>query len=594
MGYIAPNTEIALLKNVPLDASYDHTITFANASTQFTYFRGKVASNSGRIFTLNSYQRTGRNTIRLECTIEEAIQYNYLYFKNTNFENKYFYAFIVAWNYVNNATTEIVYQIDVMQTFMFDYTLKQCFVEREHIQNDYVGANTIPEGLEQGEYVINAYGQMLPPLDMTSGGLVVLATFEYDKTERTFTRFNGEMASGVFTGLFPNVFNSVTQFQTFLEDCQSHDYFDVDKGDMTQGIVAAFMLPGMPASYDTLHITRNVPKKISGNLGTPQDSYNPVNNKLYTFPYNILRIVTDAETGEYRYEDFIDNIVEGDYCQFDCSFTLIPEPVFTATPINYKGSPIAIPNKQERMTVKAYPQVSFDVDVYKVFLAQNAGSLTVGAFSALQTILAPVVKDAAIRFATGGMAGGASGLASANFGGVNAGQIAGLLGNNSVSNNVEPLTVKGKTGSTEVSLDIGDGSLLGVARSLGQLYDIARKPPQMNGTQSSLSDYALGFKQMTVEYLTIKAEYARIIDQYFTMFGYATHRVKVPNIRGRRYFNYVQTKACILEANAPEIYKQQIINIFNRGITFWHTENLTYIADIDDTIGNYSLTNDPV
>ena len=38
--YIEPNTTIRLLKNCPLDNTYDHTIWFADKGSQTSYFRG--------------------------------------------------------------------------------------------------------------------------------------------------------------------------------------------------------------------------------------------------------------------------------------------------------------------------------------------------------------------------------------------------------------------------------------------------------------------------------------------------------------------------------------------------------------------------
>ena len=216
--------------------------------------------------------------------------------------------------------------------------------------------------------------------------------------------------------------------------------------------------------------------------------------------------------------------------------------------------------------------------------------------SALQTILAPAIQGAALAMSGGlsSMGSVAAGGASTFGKGIVSGNIAGLLGNSALSTNVNPTSIKSVVGNTELHVDIGDGSLKGVATSLGQLYDIRRKPAQLNGVQTALNDYTFGFKRFTMYYLTIKAEYARIIDDYFTMFGYATHRVKVPNIFGRKYFNYVQTKGCIMEGNMPEIFKQEIINIFNRGTTFWHTENLSVGESIDNIIGNYTVNNIPI
>ena len=52
--------------------------------------------------------------------------------------------------YVSDGYTDVVFEVDPLQTFMFDIEVKPSFVEREHTNNDTVGANTLPEGLELG------------------------------------------------------------------------------------------------------------------------------------------------------------------------------------------------------------------------------------------------------------------------------------------------------------------------------------------------------------------------------------------------------------------------------------------------------------
>ena len=41
--------------------------------------------------------------------------------------------------------------------------------------------------------------------------------------------------------------------------------------------------------------------------------------------------------------------------------------------------------------------------------------------------------------------------------------------------------------------------------------------------------------------MSIKQEYAKIIDDFFTMYGYQVNSLKVPNITGRTNWNYVKT-----------------------------------------------------
>ena len=111
-----PTTEIVLCRNVPLDNSYDHQITFSTKQAQAAYFY----STAYKVIPDNSYQRVMLDRLRIQCSIGEAMSCNYLYFTNNSHENKTIYAFITGWEYVNEVTTEITYEIDVFQTFWFD------------------------------------------------------------------------------------------------------------------------------------------------------------------------------------------------------------------------------------------------------------------------------------------------------------------------------------------------------------------------------------------------------------------------------------------------------------------------------------------
>ena len=70
--------------------------------------------------------------------------------------------------------------------------------------------------------------------------------------------------------------------------------------------------------------------------------------------------------------------------------------------------------------------------------------------------------------------------------------------------------------------------------------------------------------------MSIRQEYARCIDDYFSMFGYKTNRVKIPNITGRTNWNYVKTLGCNIIGDVPQGDMQEIKSIFNNGVTLWH------------------------
>ena len=114
--YIEPQTNVKLLRNVPLDNTYEHTIYFGDAGSQTSYFSGLTKYN----LTNYTYQRVNSNQMRVAKKADDLYDCNYLMFQNTAFGSKWFYAFVTGVEYVNNETSTITYEIDVMQTWFFD------------------------------------------------------------------------------------------------------------------------------------------------------------------------------------------------------------------------------------------------------------------------------------------------------------------------------------------------------------------------------------------------------------------------------------------------------------------------------------------
>ena len=147
---ISPQTDIRLIK-CPLTLSNKHQLTFATKQAQETYFLGLSYKEDDNA----SYQRKD-NVIRFNDNIDDLLQYNYCMYKNENYSNKWFYAFITGMRYVNDGMTEISIATDVFQTWQFDIIYKNSFIEREIVpkSSDIAGAYLIPEGLEMGEYKV--------------------------------------------------------------------------------------------------------------------------------------------------------------------------------------------------------------------------------------------------------------------------------------------------------------------------------------------------------------------------------------------------------------------------------------------------------
>lgn len=534
MAYIAPNSWITLCRDVPLDSSYDHQVTFPSQNAQRSYFLSKRYVELGA----NSYQRAMNGKLRIACTMEQAIQCNYLYFSNDSFEDKWFYAFITGWEYVNNITTEITYEIDVFQTFWFDVRLLNVFVEREHSNTDVIGENLVAENLELGDYIVGGRAVLQPyaitDTVATNACVIFLTTFNDDAG---YTDFMGGFANSVYTGLNVIKKETVNEVQSFITGVTNANKID--------GIIAAYMCPFSPNTYDTLTWEIAVNKPYT----TLANGYVPKNNKLFTYPYQLLHIHNDVATADFHYEYF-----NGANCQFRMRGVLIPQPTLTLLPLGYNlptGSDVS--SSDQRISTTDYPQVAVNSDVFKVYLAQNAASLPAKMIS--------TIGNGTVQAGLGAMKGAAVGLATGGLGGAALGAVQGAaLGALPAANTIR--------------------------ETLAQLHDINTKPPQQNGTQSCLTDYAIGCKVFYADNLCIRPEFAAIIDDYFNLYGYATHRVKQPNITGRPHWNYVKTVGNTVDAlGVPDPYLQHMNNAFNRGITFWHDP---------DEVGTYTLDNRPV
>ena len=136
---ITPNTTIKVYHNVPLDITQQRSIAFASASAQNSYFHTVPNNILKYTFNANTYQRVRRGALRVQQTADNLYDCNYMAFQNTNYGQKWFYAFITSVEYVNDITSEITFEIDELQTWLFDMTLQACMIERSHTISDVIG-----------------------------------------------------------------------------------------------------------------------------------------------------------------------------------------------------------------------------------------------------------------------------------------------------------------------------------------------------------------------------------------------------------------------------------------------------------------------
>ena len=518
---ITPNTNLKLLK-LPIELDSKNQINFASKQAQYNYFNSLEKLEVDNF----TYQRRD-NIIRYPANIDDIIMYNYCMYQNESYTDKWFYCYITNMEYVNDNMTAITIKTDVFQTWQFDIEYKQTFVEREHVNNDTIGLHTVPENIEMGEYIVNSR------VDGRSFGnsidIIVGSTIDFNNiVNGKYVNVNGSVTNGIYNGLKYFHFTSTNSLNSLLSDV-------ADKG-QSDAIVSIFM--GRSEFFtinsdNTYHyiVNNQSPKScdwavtvIGGEsiypISKPSslDGYTPTNKKLLTFPYCFIN--ADNNNGAnaiYKYEYFSSN-----NCDFIFYGTVSPGMNIRLYPKNYNGQSR---NINEGLNIGKLPICSWNTDVYTNWLTQNAVNIGINVGTSLLQVGAGVGLS---MTGSGALAGGS--------------QIA--------------------------------SGLTGIASTLGQVYQHSLTPPQIEGNINNGDvAYSTGDNRISMYLTSIKQEYAKIIDNYFSMFGYKVNITKIPNITGRRNWNFIKTIDCNLHGYCPQTDIDELKQMFNTGITIWHNTN---------------------
>lgn len=501
---ITPQGQLYLCKT-PLENDYKNQLTFSNANAQMTYFNSRVQ----RTFDNYTYIKKD-NSVKVGVNIDEIIDCNYLFYKNTGFTNKWYFCFITNMEYVNENCTLITFETDCYQTWLFQIEYKQSFVEREHVNDDTIGLHTVPENLELGEYISNGFVR-----DNELETLVyVIQTTEWVNGDKPLATNYG----GVFGAGGAYICDNIHQVVNIIKALD-----DAGKGDAVQNVYVVPKKVVDDTSTDLQYSGQNSPVtyNIEVDKQTTLNGYTPINKKLLTYPYNYLILDNNNGTSNIlQYEMF-----STDKCNFEVAGVPTLGGSIKCVPLNYKGESRY---QQEGIMAGKFPTCSWVNDLYTNWITQNSVNIGLGVASAGLTIAGGIGM-----MATGG--GAVAGAGTVVSGG------------------------------------------MAIANQLGQIYEHSLVPNSAKGNING-GDINTCY-QMNKFYfikMSIKEEYARIIDNYFSMFGYKINRVKVPNITGRSNWNYVKTINCNFDGNIPQTDLNIIRAMFDNGTTLWHNPSTIY------------------
>lgn len=594
MAYIAPNTVLKILKAVPLDSSYQHTTRYPTKTHQYGDFEPHTKYN----LTANTYQRVKKGVLRVSVLADNLYDCNYLMFQNSNFGTKWFYAFIDKVEYINNATSEIYYTIDVMQTFFFDYDIPACFIEREHALTDEIGDNVVPESIGMGDKktIKNLWSKVYTDLSVVIKyvpNTKVLTQLQYNSVSNEY-RWDTKLINDYELGFYQyGLYNGCWDVK--VPNKRPHeptvDMPAIEKWHTInvtinqiledQGkIVEIVMFP--TALYDAGHAPRqysNVkgdgsqastiedwidylirPVKdpfdcIEGEAFYNEDgtqSYVPKNRKLYTAPFSELVVTNNSgQTAKFEWEkfDYIDPVgAIMKRAMFQIEGSCDPSPEMIAYPEKYNG---IYANYESGLAFSQFFRPSWSEDTFTKWWETNREAYGTAMITSLINQLTTFGKHAATQMP----------IQSAIEG---------------VGTGIEMMTnIADRIGAKSVYQNMPD-----------QLYGQSA----YSGIQSWQRRIGFYFYDMGLE-----LDVARSVDDFFTKYGYAQNKIAVPEIKNplrydnpeelpvlplRPFWNYIKTMDCVISPKHDEGYvfnnvglssedKRKIQSIYDNGITFW-------------------------
>ena len=533
------------LGNVPFSipsAGNIHTLEIwgsrsAQATGMMNLLNKKVMSNAYFI-------RPDRGTVQLDCNANEIYGVNYCMFRNNapaaNFGGRWWYAFVTQVEYINEEVCRVYFTIDDLQTWRFDYDLTECYVEREHADDDTVGANLLDEPLDTGELTYSAFTVYNSLKTMAIGVFSAMEPGDAGGGNQKANAVGGWL-DNLYCGCGLYLFSNSADAAEWLLKLN-----DQGGGESIMGI---YLLPGP-------FIPDNWPKNTGQNVFTAfekantsemnwapisaaddnvdvLDGYTPRNNKLKTYPFNYLRIINfSGQYHDYRFEFFESRTNPF----FNTRAACVPGGDVFVWPKSYNG---VAQNTAEMMGIGGLTQVAWSYNAFANWVAQDQGSQS-------------------MSLLTGGlMVAAGLGITALSYGIMSGAGLSLMAGGAS--------TVAALTGA-------------GAGMTLGGIGQAASK---MVGNITNTPLLTIGYGTFGGAHLCVRNQFARIIDEFFDAFGYTTQRVKVPNRTGRPSWNYVKTRNCPFNGNVPSDAMERIKSYFDNGITFWHTTD----------VGNYSLAN---
>lgn len=522
----SPSTNLRLL-STPLTADYDNTLWFPDVATQTAYFIGKTVK---AIDNFNYIKKD--NTIVVSGDVDSYYNCNYIMYQNKNFTTKWFYAFIVRTEWAGMNQTRFYLATDVLQTWLFNITWFQSYVDRCHSDTDIAGDNIVPEDFSGGGR--GGYHQV-GTQDLRPNKLKVFSTVNSDGSAKDPTTINGIVSgSGVLTEI--DIDTGMATLNTWLTTM------------VRQGLATGVSrIQQYPANHaNTISWAKHPSSFVASNT-----TYTPKNKKLLSGAFLTAYITMYGQELEFNPEYITGANIS--------AMIAVDETTGTVGVIITNYCSAQMPNLCITATIPestwAYNQYKNDYNLHSasnaIYIERSKQNRYINKQTAiLDTVseFADTVSDLTKGIKLSGLISNPVGTVAGAVGSVTAGTSSTIKAGNNAYINAK--------GLDEITQDL---------TAISESYNA----PAVGGVAQSNIFLASGKTALSFGYKVPPLDIVKRMDDFLTVYGYKQSTYRNINLHARSSWTYIKTNGLNIDGEFPQEDINTIKQVFDKGVFWW-------------------------
>lgn len=579
------STKIEIFSNLSYPLDNSHVRRFASKQLQTVFFDNlpKTVLEDYVYTRVDNYDFTFNVTGK----IQGSQRWGYMRIKNLFDGDRWYYCFVNKVEYVDDNTVKVFGSLDFYQTYVFDITILESLVERQHERlyesNGLPVLNTVDEGLNYGLEYVTRYASKVSLSDLyylvivstkeigdsgLQGGIKYVGTptplyyylIPYDFT----TDKSIQVKWADSTRYVPNIYeifkllqgdseyvNSIVSLYvtTFtglnFQDNYSNGIIDLDnQGDIYKGVrVSKLSIEGTDNSLIEISNVKNFVARSKTVAKKYENVPNYFESKLKMYPYTVI-VLSDMKGNQIEIKpEFLSG--EDIVIRFQGS-------VGNENKVGYYLANYLSPSEaREKILIDVSPNnIPIVTEATADYIQGNQNSIKAqkeladsnrwvdigsSVVNAIPLMMLPQTAPLGIAQAT-------TGIAQAE---------------NRRYNDLKMLNAKKK--------------------------DIDNIPPNaQNMSGNTAYEWGNGLERPWIYIKTVTDEYEKKLSDFFHIYGYQVNELRMPNLATRKYFNYVKCQSLNVRSGLNREIILRFKAIFENGVTLWHT----------DDIQNYDVVNE--